>query len=142
MGLLDFIKDMLGLGAGFSPEDLAEVERKWPGAVETASGLRYVIDVPGEGEKPKAGTRIQAHYTGTLLSGKKFDCSRDRGKPLEFTVGYGMVIKGWDEALLDMRKGERRTLIIPPNLGYGSRGAGKDIPPNATLVFDVELVAF
>jgi len=113
---------------------------KWPGRVTTDSGLMYVVLNEGKGSKPKRGTIILAHYTGTLLDGKKFDSSYDRGKPLEFSVGVGKVIKGWDEALLDMRKGEKRVLIIPSNLAYGERGAGEAIPPNATLVFQVELV--
>lgn len=140
MGFFDFLQGLFGGQQGFSPEDAAEVERRWPDAVETPSGLRYVVDQPGAGEKPHRGQRIKAHYTGTLLSGKKFDSSVDRGQPLQFKVGIGQVIRGWDEALLDMAPGEKRTLIIPSNLGYGSTGAGKDIPPNATLVFEVELV--
>ncbi len=111
-------------------------------ATTTASGLKYVVEREGSGPKPQRGTTVRAHYTGRLTDGTQFDSSRDRGQPLQFTVGVGQVIAGWDEALLDMRKGERRTLIIPPGLGYGSRGAGGVIPPNATLIFDVELVDF
>jgi peptidylprolyl isomerase len=121
-------------------EDL--ITKKWPGAVKTASGLRYVVLQPGEGEKPPRGTSVQAHYTGTLLGGGKFDSSYDRGRPIDFAVGTGRVIKGWDEAFLEMRKGEKRVLIIPPSLAYGERGRPPVIPPSATLVFEVELVDF
>lgn len=106
----------------------------------TASGLQYTIVREGSGEKPTRGQSVDVHYTGWLTNGEKFDSSRDRGKPFNFRVGQGMVIRGWDEGVLDMREGEQRILVIPPALGYGSRGAGGVIPPNATLVFKVELV--
>ena len=111
--------------------------------VTTKSGLRYIVLAEGKGDAPAAGTRIAAHYTGTLTDGKKFDSSRDRNEPIRFPVGKGFVIPGWDEALSQMKKGERRILIIPHKLGYGERGAGGGvIPPFATLIFDVELVDF
>jgi peptidylprolyl isomerase len=108
--------------------------------ITTASGLQYTILKAGKGDKPKKGQIVSVHYTGTLTNGKKFDSSRDRGQPFSFTVGEGQVIKGWDEALSDMKVGERRKLTIPAKLGYGAQGAGADIPPNATLIFDVELL--
>ena len=104
------------------------------------SGLKYKIVEEGFGVKPLSGQKIKAHYAGYLLNGAKFDASYDRRSPLEFQVGVGRVIKGWDEALLDMKVGEKRVLKIPSNLAYGEKGAGGIIPPGATLVFFVELV--
>ena len=120
------------------------ISERWPKATRTQSGLFYTVDKEGEGEPPAVGTTIKAHYTGRLLLGnRKFDSSYDRGEPIAFPVGKGRVIKGWDEALVQMKKGEKRTLIIPPELAYGERGAGNGvIPPNAWLVFDVEMVSF
>ncbi len=106
----------------------------------TSSGLQYSIDQPGTGDGVKTGQIVRVHYTGWLTNGTKFDSSRDRGAPLEFPVGTGRVIKGWDEGVGAMKIGEKRTLVIPAELGYGARGAGGVIPPNATLVFAVELV--
>ena len=117
------------------------ISKEWPKAVTTPSGLKYVVVEEGEGETPKKGSVVTVHYTGKLLNGKKFDSSYDRKQPIDFPVGAGQVIKGWDEALLGMKKGEKRVLIIPPSLGYGPSGRGP-IPPNATMVFDVELVNF
>jgi FKBP-type peptidyl-prolyl cis-trans isomerase len=111
------------------------------GNVETTpSGLKYVDLVEGTGATPQAGQTVIVHYTGTLENGKKFDSSRDRNQPFSFPLGRGQVIKGWDEGLSTMRVGGRRQLIIPPELGYGDRGAGGVIPPKATLIFDVELL--
>lgn len=118
------------------------IKEMWPGAVKTASGLMYVVNKEGQGVKPVRGNMVKAHYTGMLMNGQKFDSSVDRGQPFEFKVGMHQVIAGWDEAFLDMKKGEKRTLIIPANLGYGDRGAPPVIPPKATLVFDVELIDF
>jgi FKBP-type peptidyl-prolyl cis-trans isomerase len=108
--------------------------------ITTPSGLKFTVIKAGKGATPKKGQTVLVHYTGTLTNGKKFDSSRDRGQPFSFTVGQGQVIKGWDEALSGMKVGERRKLTIPPQLGYGAAGAGTDIPPNATLIFDVELL--
>jgi peptidylprolyl isomerase len=108
--------------------------------VTTASGLQYVEIAEGKGETPAKGQTVSVHYTGTLENGKKFDSSRDRNQAFEFQIGEGQVIKGWDEGLSTMKIGGRRKLIIPAELGYGARGAGGVIPPNATLVFDVELL--
>jgi FKBP-type peptidyl-prolyl cis-trans isomerase len=108
--------------------------------VTTASGLQYEDIVVGEGASPTPGAEVTVHYTGTLTDGTKFDSSVDRGKPFVFPIGMGRVIKGWDEGVMTMKIGGRRKLVIPSDLGYGSRGAGGVIPPNATLVFDVELL--
>ncbi len=110
----------------------------------TPSGLQITDTVVGTGTSPKAGQTCVMHYTGWLYQdgkkGAKFDSSVDRGKPFEFKIGVGMVIKGWDEGVSTMKVGGKRTLIIPADLGYGSRGAGGVIPPNATLLFEVELL--
>lgn len=108
--------------------------------VDTASGLQYDDTREGSGAEAKTGQRVSVHYTGTLTDGTKFDSSRDRGQPFQFTLGVGQVIKGWDEGVAGMKVGGQRTLTIPPDLGYGDRGAGGVIPPGATLVFEVELL--
>lgn len=120
---------------------LEELAAKYPTAQTTPSGLRYVVLKEGSGPTPAVGSNVTAHYTGTLLNGTKFDSSVDRGTPFKFAVGRGQVIKGWDEAFLAMKKGEKRTLIIPANLAYGERATGP-IPANSTLLFDVELIDF
>lgn len=109
---------------------------------ETPSGLQYADTVEGTGETAKAGHQAEVHYTGTLYpNGKKFDSSLDRGDTFTFALGRGQVIAGWDEGVAGMKVGGKRTLIIPAELGYGSRGAGASIPPNATLQFEVELIS-
>jgi peptidylprolyl isomerase len=111
----------------------------------TASGLKITDTEVGTGSSPRTGQTCVMHYTGWLYQngakGAKFDSSRDRGQPFEFAIGTGQVIKGWDEGVATMKVGGKRTLIIPPALGYGARGAGGVIPPNATLIFEVELLA-
>jgi peptidylprolyl isomerase len=114
--------------------------QKEENVITTPSGLQYVEIKEGTGETPKQGQTVSVHYTGTLTNNSKFDSSRDRGQPFAFKIGIGQVIKGWDEGLSTMKVGGRRKLIIPPELGYGARGAGGVIPPNATLIFDVELL--
>ncbi|MDX2213646.1 MAG: FKBP-type peptidyl-prolyl cis-trans isomerase [Oculatellaceae cyanobacterium bins.114] len=108
--------------------------------VTTESGLKYVDLVEGTGATPQRGQTVIVHYTGTLEDGTKFDSSRDRNQPFSFPLGTGRVIRGWDEGISTMKVGGHRQLIIPPDLGYGVRGAGGVIPPNATLIFDVELL--
>ncbi len=110
----------------------------------TTSGLQFEDTVVGSGAEAKPGRNVTVHYTGWLYEngeqGAKFDSSKDRDEPFIFSLGAGMVIKGWDEGVQGMKEGGQRTLIIPANLGYGARGAGGVIPPNATLKFDVELL--
>jgi peptidylprolyl isomerase len=109
-------------------------------SITTASGLKYEVLEQGAGEKPQKGQTVQVNYTGTLKkTGEKFDSSYDRGQTFDFKLGEGAVIKGWDEALADMKVGERRRLTIPPKLAYGANGQPPKIGPNATLVFDVKL---
>lgn len=121
-------------------QDAAVIEQRFPNAHRSPTGLMYVVRAPGEGATPTVGSSVTVNYDGRLLDGTQFDSSAAHGRPFTFRVGTGEVIKGWDEAFLGMRRGERRTLIIPYWLAYGDSAAGK-IPPRATLVFDVELVA-
>jgi peptidylprolyl isomerase len=108
---------------------------------KTPSGLRYQEVAAGQGQAAAAGRPVSVHYTGWLPNGEKFDSSRDRGEPFGFTLGAGEVIAGWDEGVAGMKVGGRRKLVIPPELAYGTAGSPPDIPPGATLVFDVELLA-
>jgi FKBP-type peptidyl-prolyl cis-trans isomerase len=110
------------------------------GYVVSDTGLKYKELTVGEGETAKSGDTVSVHYTGTLTDGTKFDSSVDRGDPFQFTLGSGQVIAGWDEGLQGVNVGGKRELIIPPELGYGESGAGELIPPNATLIFEVELM--
>lgn len=134
-GLMMFVMSVLlcSLGTVVQAADEGKV-------VTTASGLQYVDVVPGDGQEAKKGDHVVVHYTGTLTDGTKFDSSKDRNDPFSFPLGAGQVIKGWDEGVAGMKVGGTRQLIIPPDLGYGARGAGGVIPPNATLNFDVELL--
>ena len=125
--------------------ELASAQTAGKKPMTTASGLQIIDSTVGTGASPKSGQTCVMHYTGWLYNdgkkGKKFDSSVDRNEPFEFPIGQGQVIKGWDEGVASMKVGGKRTLIIPPALGYGARGAGGAIPPNATLMFDVELLA-
>jgi FKBP-type peptidyl-prolyl cis-trans isomerase len=127
-------------GAVLAPTSL----RAEPETTITASGLKYIDTKPGKGASPKIGDTAVMHYTGWLYvngaKGKKFDSSHDRGEPFEFKLGMGQVIKGWDEGIETMKVGGKRTLIIPPDLGYGARAMGSAIPANSWLIFDVELL--
>lgn len=108
--------------------------------ITTATGLQYVDEVVGDGVSPVKGKTVTVHYTGTFEDGRKFDSSKDRNQPFKFVIGQGQVIAGWDEGVMSMQVGGKRILTIPGNLAYGSRGAGGVIPPNATLLFEVELL--
>lgn len=121
---------------GFS----AALEVDTAAMTKTPSGLRYQDVATGQGAEATAGKSVSVHYTGWLPNGEKFDSSRDRNQPFGFTLGAGQVIAGWDEGVAGMKVGGRRKLVIPPDLGYGTAGAPPDIPPGATLVFDVELL--
>ena len=119
---------------------ISQKDNAMSNAITTPSGLKYIDEVVGTGASPTSGQMVTVHYTGTLEDGTKFDSSVDRGQPFAFQIGVGRVIKGWDEGVMTMKVGGKRRLIIPPQLGYGARGAGGVIPPNATLIFDVELL--
>ena len=120
--------------------DIARINADYPNTRQTASGIRYIIQTEGTGGRPARGRNVSIHYSGRLLNGTVFDDSRMRGQPLEFQAGTGRVIPGLDEAVMDMRVGERRLIILPPELAYGDQAAGGVIPANSFLIFEVELV--
>ncbi|MDX6694578.1 MAG: peptidyl-prolyl cis-trans isomerase [Blastocatellia bacterium] len=126
--------------AGAKVEPKKSAARAVPLATTTPSGLTYMITQHGAGQQLKVGDTVRVHYTGLLGNGRTFDSSLDRNEPIEFPLGAGRVIKGWDEGIALLRVGDQATLVIPPQLGYGSRGAGGAIPPDATLIFIVEVV--
>ncbi|MEN8236973.1 MAG: FKBP-type peptidyl-prolyl cis-trans isomerase [Pseudomonadota bacterium] len=131
---------VISMSAPQAKEEPTPTQKSAQGKVQMPSGLIIEDITVGGGITPEEGQTVVVHYTGTLENGKKFDSSHDRGKPFRFTLGAGEVIKGWDEGLATMKIGGKRKLTIPPELGYGARGAGAAIPANATLIFDVELV--
>jgi peptidylprolyl isomerase len=121
--------------------DIAQITSKYPNATQTPSGVKYITQKKGSGNKPTPGKTVRVNYRGSFLSGQVFDSSDIQGGPIEFPAGVGSVIKGWDEMVLDMQVGEKRLVILPPELAYGERGAGGGvIPPNSFLVFEMELV--
>ncbi|MDP3073504.1 MAG: FKBP-type peptidyl-prolyl cis-trans isomerase [Opitutaceae bacterium] len=124
------------------PADLEQVEKTWPAAKKTQTGIRYVVLQEGSGEKPKPGDKVNVLYEGRLLDGKVFDAAKDPAQPFSFRVRRDMVIEGWDQILQHMRKGDKWLVIIPPELGYGTRGQPPKIGRNATLVFEMELISF
>jgi peptidylprolyl isomerase len=121
--------------------DIAKINAQYPNTLLTGSGIRYRITKEGSGVKPAAGKNVSVRYTGKLLSGAVFDSTDMKDRPIQFQAGTGKVIQGWDETILDMKIGEKRLVIIPPELAYGERGAGNGvIPPNSFLVFEMELI--
>jgi FKBP-type peptidyl-prolyl cis-trans isomerase len=141
LGLFAILGAAAGCGGGKSAAPSTSSPMKVSGQpTTTPSGLQYWDIVVGTGPTATPGNVVKVHYTGFLTTGEKFDSSRDRGEPFSFPLGGGQVIKGWDEGVAGMKVGGQRQLRIPPALGYGANGAGSAIPPNATLIFDVELL--
>jgi peptidylprolyl isomerase len=140
-GLLKQVKGSADAKAKASRDaDLARITAKYPGLKQGDAGLLYLIQKEGRGDKPKAGSTVSVNYTGMFVTGDVFDASASHGGPLEFTAGTGQVISGWDKAVMDMKLGEKRIAVIPPELAYGERGVDGAIPPNSFLVFEMELV--
>jgi FKBP-type peptidyl-prolyl cis-trans isomerase len=123
-----------------TPEEIELVEKKWPGTKKTSTGIRYIVQKEGSGESPKSGDRVSVLYVGTLLDGTKFDARTDPADPLTFRLGRQEVIAGWEQILSSMKLNEKRLVIIPGSLAYGSRGRAPNIGRDATLVFEMELV--
>jgi peptidylprolyl isomerase len=120
--------------------ELKAIESSVKGMEKTDSGLYYKMELEGKGKAPNSGQNVKVHYTGSLLDGSVFDSSVQRGEPIDIPIGIGRVIPGWDEGIMLLKEGGKARFVIPSELGYGSQGAGGVIPPNATLVFDVELI--
>jgi FKBP-type peptidyl-prolyl cis-trans isomerase len=123
------------------PDDLDFVEKQWPGALKSNTGIRYIIETPGKGPLVGSGDIVSVNYEGRFLTGKVFDTNRGRGKPFTFRVNRGNVIQGWDQILQLMSVGAKWIVVIPPELAYGRMGSSPKIPPNATLVFEIEIVS-
>ena len=144
MILIRFACAVLALAIAAAVPPLGRVDAATNQVIEMPNGLKYTDTKTGDGATATPGNKVSVHYTGWLYNngakGTKFDSSVDRGQPFQFTLGAHQVIAGWDEGVAGMKVGGKRTLIIPPELGYGARGAGGVIPPNATLMFDVELL--
>jgi FKBP-type peptidyl-prolyl cis-trans isomerase len=144
MILIRFACAVLALAIAAAAPPLGRVDAAANQVIEMPNGLKYTDTKTGDGAAATPGNKVSVHYTGWLYNngakGTKFDSSVDRGQPFQFTLGAHQVIAGWDEGVAGMKVGGKRTLIIPPELGYGARGAGGVIPPNATLMFDVELL--
>ena len=124
----------------FPPDDLDQIEKRWPDAKKSNTGIRYIVEVAGKGPILQPGDIVMVNYTGSLLNGTVFDQHHDRKRPFMFRVDRGLVIDGWDQILQLMRPGDRWTVIVPPELAYGRRGSPPKIPEYATLVFDLEII--